>query len=129
MQSIETHKKLKANGHYANVVVENGFAYVSGQFAVNPDTGEREFGSVEHQARRALENIELWLRTVGSDRMHIVKTTAYIADVSMWGGVDRIYAEFFGSHKPARSVVPVKELHFGFLIEIEAIASVGEKVS
>ena len=47
----------------------------------------------------------------------------YIADIELWGRVNNVYARFFGEHKPARAVVPSRELHFGFKIEIEAIAA------
>jgi 2-iminobutanoate/2-iminopropanoate deaminase len=51
--------------------------------------------------------------------------TIYVSDVSMWSSVNAIYAQILGSHRPARAVVPTRELHFGALIEIEAIAAVG----
>lgn len=51
----------------------------------------------------------------------VLKTTVYISDIELWGRVNAVYARIFGDHKPARSVVPTKALHYGFLIEIEAI--------
>jgi 2-iminobutanoate/2-iminopropanoate deaminase len=48
--------------------------------------------------------------------------TLYIPDVALWNQVNDVYEQFFGPHKPARTVVPTKDLHFGFKIEIEAIA-------
>jgi len=53
----------------------------------------------------------------------VIKTTVYIADIELWGRVNSVYARFFGEHRPARAVVPSRELHFGFQIEIEAIAA------
>ena len=54
----------------------------------------------------------------------VIKTTVYISDIQLWERVNEVYSDFFGEHRPARAVVPTKDLHFGFQIEIEAIASV-----
>ena len=64
------------------------------------------------------------LASEGLDRRHVIKTTAFISDSSDWDAVNRVYREFFGDHKPARSIVPVAELHFGCKIEVEAIAAI-----
>ncbi len=53
----------------------------------------------------------------------MIKTTAYITNISDWGIVNEVYNQFFGEHKPARSILPVSDLHLGCLIELEAIAS------
>lgn len=50
--------------------------------------------------------------------------TVYISDIALWDRVNAVYAQFFGQHRPARTVVPTGELHFGFQIEIDAIAAV-----
>ncbi len=57
----------------------------------------------------------------GLDR--VLKMTVYISDISLWGKVNEVYARMLGDHRPARAIVPVKELHYGFQIEIEAIAA------
>ena len=54
----------------------------------------------------------------------ILKTTVYISDVELWSRVNVAYAEFFGEHRPARAVVPSRDLHYGLLVEIEAVAAV-----
>jgi len=71
-----------------------------------------------------LKNLAAILLASGSDLGHVLKTTIFIADISLWGEVNEVYARVFGEHRPARSVVPTKELHYGFLIELEAIAAV-----
>jgi 2-iminobutanoate/2-iminopropanoate deaminase len=50
--------------------------------------------------------------------------TIYVSDISLWGEVNAAYATIMGEHRPARAVVPVKELHHGYQIEIQAIAAV-----
>ncbi|MHA2356824.1 MAG: RidA family protein, partial [Candidatus Thorarchaeota archaeon] len=76
--------------------------------------------------RAALKGLDQVLKAAGSSREKVLRTTAYITDVSLWGEVNEIYAEFFGDHKPARTVVPTTRLHYGCMIEIDAIAIAGE---
>jgi len=111
-------------GHYSQAVQFNDLIFVSGQLPVNPFTGEPIKGDIEEQTMQVLENIETILKDSGSDKKNILKTTAYISNMSHWPMVNEVYRKFFGKHKPARAVVPTNELHYGVLIEIEAIASV-----
>lgn len=122
MESIFEVGNMKSNGHYALATIHNDTVYISGQFAIDPDTREKKFGTIEEETLQALQNIEYILKEVGSQKKQILRMTLYIADIQLWDRVDRVYKEFFGDHKPARSVVPTNELHFGFKIEIEGIA-------
>jgi 2-iminobutanoate/2-iminopropanoate deaminase len=76
----------------------------------------------EAQARQALGNLLAIVDGAGLDRDRIAKVTAYLVGVEHWPAFNAIYAEAFGKHRPARSVVPVPALHHGYLIELEAIA-------
>lgn len=122
MKSIYEVGNLKSNGHYALATVHNETVYVSGQFAIDPETREKKFGPIEEETLQALINVEMILNAAGSKKEQILRMTLYIPDVKLWDKVDAVYKEFFGDHKPARTVVPTNELHFGFKIEIEAIA-------
>ena len=123
MKMISTPDAPPPAGHYSQAVVHGDTVYVSGQLAVNLATGEKGVGSIEEQTRLTLRNIEQILLSAGSDLNHVIKTTAYVSDVELWGGVNQAYAEVFGDHRPARAVVPSRDLHFGCLVEIEAIAA------
>jgi len=123
MRMISTPDAPTPAGHYSQAIVYGDTVYVSGQLAVNHVTGEKGIGSIEEQTRLALRNIEQILLSAGSDLAHVVKTTAYVSDVELWGGVNQAYAEVFGDHRPARAVVPSRDLHYGCLVEIEAIAA------
>ena len=123
MKMISTPDAPSPAGHYSQAVVYGDTVYVSGQLAVNPVTGEKGVGSIEEQTRLTLRNIEQILLSAGSDLDHVIKTTAYISDIELWGGVNQAYAEVFGDHRPARVVVPSRDLHYGCLVEIEAIAA------
>jgi len=122
MKSIFQVENLKSNGHYALATIHNEIVYVSGQFAIDPITQQKKFGTIEEETLQALKNIEYILNEAGSQKNQILRMTLYIPDIQLWDRVDRVYKEFFDNHKPARSVVPTNELHFGFKIEIEAIA-------
>ena len=65
-----------------------------------------------------------WFQLAGSGIDRVLKTTVYVSDIALWGRVNATYAAFFGEHRPARSVVPTRELHFGCLVEIDAIAAI-----
>jgi 2-iminobutanoate/2-iminopropanoate deaminase len=110
-------------GHYSQAVVHNGLVYVSGQLPIDPRTGEKQLGPIEAQAETVLNNIAGILRAADSDLSRVLKMTIYVADIALWGQFNSVYARVMGEHRPARVVVPVRELHYGFLVEIEAIAA------
>jgi reactive intermediate/imine deaminase len=114
-------------GHYSPGIVSNGMLYVSGQLSIDPDTRRLPEGGLEAQVRQALANLDRVLREAGLGRASVVLCRVYIADIEGWDTVNRIYAEFFGNHKPARVVVPTGRLHFGCLVEIEAMAEIAAK--
>lgn len=122
MKIIQTNNALIPAGHYSQAVVHNDTVYISGQLAVNPETGEKVFGTIEEQLTVVLNNINLILKEANSSKNKVIKVTIYIPDVSLWGQVDKSYAEFFGDHKPARVVVPTRALHYGLGIEVDVIA-------
>ncbi|MDQ4120691.1 MAG: RidA family protein [Acidobacteriota bacterium] len=113
-------------GHYSPAVVYNGLIFVSGQLPMNLETFEIENSSIEAQTELALRNVETILKAAGSDLSHVLQMTIYISDIELWGKVNETYARILGEHKPARAIVPVKDLHFGTQIEIQTIAAVKE---
>ena len=125
MKAVFTEKAPNPAGHYAQGMVHGGFAFVSGQLAMDPVTGEKRLDSIEEQTRQALANVAAVLEAAGSSIDRVVKTTVYVSDIELWGRVNAVYAEFFGDHRPARAVVPTRELHYGFQVEIEAVGAVG----
>src|SRR5215213_72654 len=110
-------------GHYSQAVVYNGLVFVAGQLAIDPQTGEKRLGSIEEQTEQALRNVGAILKAADSDLSRVLKMTVYISDIGLWGRVNEVYARVMGEHRPARAVIPTKELHHGFLIEIDAVAA------
>ncbi len=121
IEFILTPNASPPGGHYSQATVFENLIFTAGQLAITT-TGERLNGPIEEQALQALKNIKAIIEAAGSDLNHVLKTTVFISDISLWPKVNQVYSDFFGSHKPARSIIPVKELNHGFLIEIEAIA-------
>lgn len=125
MTEIRSAAAPPPGGHYAQAMLHGDTLYVSGQLGVTGETPEPEKISIGEQVRFALGNIEAIAGVVGASLDDIIRCTVYVTDVAHWGEVNRAYAEFFGTHRPARSIVPSGPLHFGALVEIEAVVAVG----
>ena len=123
MKYIHTEKAPGPAGHYTQAIVSGDHVYVSGQLPIDPVNGNIKSG-IEDQTRQVLENLQHILEASGSSMQQVIKSTVYISDISLWGKVNEIYAKRFGDHRPARAVVPTRELHFGCLIEMEVVAEV-----
>jgi 2-iminobutanoate/2-iminopropanoate deaminase len=124
MEFINTPNAPQPVGHYSQAIVHGGLVYVSGQLPVKPDRSSSAVGPIEEQTLQVLKNVEQILIASKSDKTKVVKVTVYISDINLWGRVNEVYSHFFGNHKPARVIVPTKELHYGYQIEIEVIAAV-----
>jgi len=109
--------------HYSPFTIAGGLVFVSGQLPLLPgrdiSLADAPFAA---QAERTLENLKAVLALAGADLSAVVKTTVFLSDIADWDELDAVYGRFFGDNRPARSVVPTGPLHFGFRIEIEAIA-------
>lgn len=121
---IVNHPDLpKSNGHYSQCIKHNGILYLSGQLPIR--TEDREIPeSIEDQTDLVFKNIEKVLTCAGSNKNKILQVRIYIPNVELWDIVNARYRLFFGEHKPARCIIPTRELHFGCSIEIEATAFV-----
>ncbi|MCM3870540.1 MAG: Rid family detoxifying hydrolase [Pyrinomonadaceae bacterium] len=126
IKTIQTEKAPTPAGHYSQAVVYNGLVFVAGQLAIDPQTGEKKLGSIEEQTEQALKNVGEILKAAGSDLSLVLKMTVFVTDIGLWGRVNEVYSRVMGEHRPARAVIPIRELHHGFLIEIEAIAATEE---
>jgi reactive intermediate/imine deaminase len=114
---------MTAGPHYSPFVAAGGSIFVSGQLPLLPgrDTSLAD-APFAAQAEQAMRNLEAVLAETGTGLAQVVKTTVYLSNIDDWGQVGAIYARVFGASRPARSVVPTGPLHFGFRIEVEAIA-------
>ncbi len=124
MEPVYLKDSPKPAGHYSPGIVHDGLVYVSGQLPMDLKTREPFTGAIEGQTELALRNVEAVLHEAGSDLDHVLQMTIYVSDIELWGKVNETYARVMGAHRPARAIVPVKDLHFNTQIEIQAIAAV-----
>ena len=118
---IATTNAPGAIGPYNQAIDTGSFVFISGQIPVNPATGEIPKG-IEAQAAQSMANIKAILAEAGLTMDNVVKTTVFLADMSLFADMNKVYAENFTAPFPARSAVAVKELPKQVLVEIEVIA-------
>jgi 2-iminobutanoate/2-iminopropanoate deaminase len=126
MKIVETPHAPQPAGHYSQAVVHGGLVFVAGQLPHDVASPGRSPGDAEEQTERALRNVEAILEAAGSGLDRLLSVTLYVTDISLWPRVNAAYARVLGAHRPARAVVPVKELHHGVLVEIQAVAALRE---
>lgn len=113
-----------AIGPYAQAIVAGDLVFTSGQIPLDPETGAMVEGGITPQAYRVLENLKAVLGAAGSGFEHVARATVYLVDLGHYPEVNRIWAEYFGEHPPARSAVQVAGLPRGSLIEVDLVARV-----
>lgn len=111
-----------AIGPYSQAVTANGFAYLSGQIPLNPETGALVGPTIEAQTEQVMKNIAAVLHHLGLQFTDLVKTTIFLTDLGHFQTVNGIYEKALGGVKPARSTVQVAALPKGANVEIEVIA-------
>lgn len=112
-------------GHYSHSVCAGGFVFVSGQLPIAPDGTKLNEAPFEQQAQQVLANVAYALRAAGSSIEALTQVRVYVTDIASWPAFNTIYAAWAGAARPARAVVPVPALHYGFKIEVEAVALKG----
>lgn len=123
IETIVTDAAPKPGGHYAQATATGDLLFVAGQLPVRPDGTHLSDAPFEEQARQALANLLAIVRAGGSGPERVLKVNVYIVGIDHWPAFNRVYAELFGDARPARAVIPVPELHFGYLVEIDCVAA------
>jgi 2-iminobutanoate/2-iminopropanoate deaminase len=124
LKSINPESNAAPGGHYSHGTVANGFVFVSGQLPIDAKGGKLTQASFAEQARQVLANVENILKAAGSGVDRLVQVRVYVDDVANWPEFNAIYAGWAGASRPSRAVVPTGALHYGFKIEVEAVAVV-----
>jgi 2-iminobutanoate/2-iminopropanoate deaminase len=124
-QQITTQSGASPVGAYSQGLRAGDFIFVSGQGPLDPQTGQIVGTTIEEQTARVLENIQAILAAGGASLADVVKVSAHLSDLSLFGRYNTVYASYFPDPKPARTTVG-SQLP-GILVEIDAIAYVGEK--
>ncbi len=121
MKSIRTTAAPAPAGHYSQATSFGELVFVSGQLGVLPDGTHAADASFAEQVRRAVAHVLAIAAEAGCTKKDILRVSAYIVGIERWPEFNSIYAELLGEVRPARTVVPVPALHYGYLIEIDAI--------
>ena len=124
IQRINPTTLAPPGGHYSHAVVANGFVFISGQLPITPAGEKLNQASFDDQAKQVLANVQAALEAAGSSVAQLVQVRVYVTDIDQWPAFNRIYQRWAGAAPPARAVVPVPLLHYGFLIEVEAVGMV-----
>ena len=118
---IATNAAPGAIGPYSQAIDTGSMVFASGQIPINPATGEIPEG-ITAQTEQAIDNVKAILAEAGLTVDNVVKTTVFLADMSLFGPMNEVYAANFTAPYPARSAVAVRELPKQVLVEIEVIA-------
>ncbi len=122
MQFVETKQAPVAGGHYSQAVIANGFIFVSGLLPLIPDTNRQIPEGIEAQAEQIFKNMKVILQAAQSDLSRLVSVQIFISNVEHWSTVNQVFVRVLGEHKPARTIIPCNVLHYGALIEANAIS-------
>ncbi len=122
---IHTPNAPQAIGPYSQGIRVGDFVYTAGQGGLDPKTGQVVEGGVEAETRQVFHNLAAILEAAGTSLDRAVKVNVYMQDLSEFGRMNAVYAEFFPNAKPARTTVQVAALPRGLLVEIDCVAVVG----
>ncbi len=123
LRSTRTDRAPAPVGPYSQAIVAGDFVFCAGQIALDPATGQLAGGEdVRAQTRRVRDSLAAVLVESGSGLDRVTKTTVFLTDLGDFAAMNEVYGERFGSHRPARSTVPVAALPRGAKVEIECIA-------
>ena len=125
IRTVDPSTMAAPGGHYSHAVVGGGLVFVSGQLPIAPDGRKLADAPFEEQALQVLDNVAAALASAGSGVQRLVQVRVYVTDIETWPAFNAIYAAWAGPARPARAVVPVPALHYGFKIEVEAVALAG----
>jgi len=124
-QVINTVNAPAPIGPYNQAILANGFLYVSGQIAINPETNQLVTESVEKETKQVLDNLQAILSEAGFTFNDVIKSTIFLSDMSLFPVVNELYGTRFTGDYPARETVAVAGLPKGVNVEISVIATKG----
>ncbi|KAG9046016.1 hypothetical protein FS837_005203 [Tulasnella sp. UAMH 9824] len=111
-----------AIGPYSQAIKAGNLVFASGCIPLDPSTMQVVSGGIEEQTTQSLKNLKAVVEASGSSLSQVAKTTVFLKDMNDFVSMNKIYGEFFGDHKPARSAVEVARLPKDVLVEIECVA-------
>lgn len=124
MEQISTNKAPAAIGPYSQAIKVGNFLYTSGQIPLTPE-GELVTGDIVAQTHQVFANLKAVLTAANATLDNVVKVTVFVKDINDFGAINEIYGQYFGEHRPARSLVEVARLPKDVSLEIELVAALG----
>jgi 2-iminobutanoate/2-iminopropanoate deaminase len=97
-------------GPYSHIAKVGSLIAIGGTAGVDPATGQLAGADVGTQARQILDSFEVMLESVGSDLAHVVHVNIFLNEMSDFEALNAAYVEKMGDHRPARTVIGVREL-------------------
>lgn len=125
-ESVNVAGAPAAIGPYVHAVKTGSLLFCSGQTPLDPESGELVGTNAAEQAEQVLKNVQTVLAGAGRSLSDVVKTTVYLTTMDDFAAMNEVYGKFFASEPPARTTVAVAALPKGALVEIEAIADLGD---
>lgn len=122
LRGVVTDGAPTPRGHYSQAIVAAGMVHVCGLLPVDPESGRIVGADGAAQIARVLRSLDAVLRAAGSEAGRVVSLQVFLCDSALWPVVNQACADYFGDHRPARTVVPISPLRDGALIELNAIA-------
>lgn len=110
-------------GPYSQAVQTGSMLFISGQVAINPETGNVEANNVKEETHQVMKNLQAILNKAQMDFNSVVKTTIFLSDMSLFAEVNEVYASYLTGDYPARETVAVKGLPKNVNVEISMIAA------
>jgi 2-iminobutanoate/2-iminopropanoate deaminase len=122
---VRTSDAPQPKGVYSQAIVSGGFVYVAGQACVNPKTNEFEYGDIQSETRRTLQNIRAILEAAGSSLKDVVRVGVFLSDLNDFAAMNVVYKQFFPEDQPARTTVGVQLPKIK--VEIDCVAQVRKR--
>jgi 2-iminobutanoate/2-iminopropanoate deaminase len=121
-QVIQAKEAPKAIGPYSQAILVGNTLYVSGNIALDPETGSMDTLNLETEIRRVMSNLGAVLKEAGMSYENVVKATIYTTDLKNYKFINTIYGEYFKVKPPARETVQVLALPAGAHVEVSCVA-------
>jgi len=118
---ISTNKAPAAIGPYSQAIRFGGLLFVSGQIALNPETGEIVEGDIQAQTKQVLENVKAIIEEAGMSLQNVLKCSCFLQDMEDFVKFNSVYNDYFTENPPARETVEVGRLPKNVLVEVSAI--------
>ena len=123
--AIQSDQAPAAIGPYSQATRTGNLVFLSGQTPLDPATGNLVEGDIAVQARQAFDNIKAVVAAAGGTMDDIVRVGLYLTDLSQFGEVNAVMAEYFSQPYPARSTIEVSALPRGARFEVDAVMALG----